>query len=217
MSVGWSDSPWPSRSSVMTRCPRPARCSASGVCIRRLNKSPCRRTVTRGPSPCSSYASRRPSNSNVAIAADLTGQPRGRTDVGSSTRACARARSADNEVRMEASAAPHPAAPARKVGLRSARLLRLAADERLVALVRQGSQPAFEVIYDRHHRGILSFCRHMLSSREEAEDAVQHTFMAAYGDLVGSEKDIQLRAWLYAIARNRCLSILRSRREQPVE
>jgi RNA polymerase sigma factor (sigma-70 family) len=55
----------------------------------------------------------------------------------------------------------------------------------------------------------------MLGSREEAEDAVQHTFMAAYKDLLGSEKDIQLRAWLYTIARNRCLSVLRARREQP--
>ena len=113
---------------------------------------------------------------------------------------------------MEASAARGPAAaPAQ----RSPRLLRVASDERLVELVRTGSQSAFEVVYDRHHRGILAFCRHMLGSREEAEDAVQHTFMAAYRDLVGSTKDIQLRAWLYAIARNRCLSVLRARRERP--
>ena len=81
-------------------------------------------------------------------------------------------------------------------------------------LVRCGDESAFEAIFDRHHRGILSFCRHMLSSREEAEDAVQHTFAAAYRDLVGSDKPIQLKAWLYTIARNRCLSILRARKEQ---
>jgi RNA polymerase sigma factor (sigma-70 family) len=103
------------------------------------------------------------------------------------------------------------------VGFVSARLLKVASDERLVELVRQGSQPAFEVLYDRHHRGILAFCRHMLASREEAEDAVQHTFMAAYRDLLGSDKEIQLRAWLYAIARNRCLSVLRARRERPLD
>src|SRR5687768_5524390 len=99
----------------------------------------------------------------------------------------------------------------------SARMLRLASDERLVEHVRNGSQAAFEVIYDRHHRGILAFCRHMLHSREEGEDALQHTFISAYRDMVGSEKPIQLRAWLYAIARNRCLSMLRARREQPVD
>jgi RNA polymerase sigma factor (sigma-70 family) len=85
----------------------------------------------------------------------------------------------------------------------------------LVVDVRSGSEAAFEVIYDRHHRGILGFCRHMLGSAEEAEDAVQHTFMAAYRSLTSSDKPIQLKAWLYTIARNRCLSVLRARREQP--
>jgi RNA polymerase sigma factor (sigma-70 family) len=102
-----------------------------------------------------------------------------------------------------------------------ASLLRLASDERLVELLRGGSEAAFEALYARHHRGVLAFCRHMLGSAEEAEDAVQHTFLAAYGDLVGSGKDIHLRPWLYAIARNRCLTALRARREggsgEPVE
>jgi RNA polymerase sigma factor (sigma-70 family) len=86
-------------------------------------------------------------------------------------------------------------------------------DDRLVALVRAGDQRAFEALYDRHHRSILSFCRHMLGSREEAEDAVQQTFFSAYNALRASDKPIAFRAWLYAIARNRCLSTLRARRE----
>jgi RNA polymerase sigma factor (sigma-70 family) len=94
-------------------------------------------------------------------------------------------------------------------------LLRVATDARLVARVREGNRAAFEAIYDRHHRAILSFCRHMLGSVEEAEDAVQHTFLAAYNDLVSSNKPIHLRAWLFTIARNRCHSMLRARREQP--
>lgn len=102
-----------------------------------------------------------------------------------------------------------------------ARLLRLASDERLVDALRGGSEAAFEVIYTRHHRGVLSFCRHMLGSVEEAEDALQHTFLSAYRDLLRSDKPIQLRPWLYAIARNRCLSVLRARHErspdEPVE
>ena len=96
-----------------------------------------------------------------------------------------------------------------------ARLLRLAGDQRLVEQARGGSTAAFEVLYDRHHRGVLTFCHHMLSSREEAEDAVQHTFIAAHRELVGTSKPIQLRPWLYAIARNRCLTMLRARRERP--
>jgi RNA polymerase sigma factor (sigma-70 family) len=85
----------------------------------------------------------------------------------------------------------------------------------LVALVRQGWPAAFEAVYNRHQRGILSFCRHVLSDPDEAEDAVQHTFLAAYNDLIASDKPIHLRAWLFTIARNRCYSILRARREQP--
>ena len=95
------------------------------------------------------------------------------------------------------------------------RLLRLAPDARLVGLVREGRVGAFEALYDRHHKGILSFCRHMLSDADEAEDAVQHTFMAAYRELADSDKPLHLRAWLYTVARNRCYSIIRARREQP--
>ena len=95
---------------------------------------------------------------------------------------------------------------------RPARLLRLASDERLVALVRAGDEGAFEALYDRHHPAILGFCRHMLGTREEAEDAVQHTFLAAFRDLVQKQKPIELRPWLFAIARNRCVSLLRARR-----
>ena len=102
----------------------------------------------------------------------------------------------------------------RRHGLPS-RLLRLASDERLVELLRErGSEAAFEALYTRHHRGVLSFCRHMVGSVEEAEDALQHTFLAAYRDIVGSRKQIQVRPWLYAIARNRCITVLRARREQ---
>jgi RNA polymerase sigma factor (sigma-70 family) len=56
----------------------------------------------------------------------------------------------------------------------------------------------------------------MLGSPADAEDAVQHTFMAAYADLMRSDRPIALRPWLYTIARHRCLSMLRTRRERPV-
>src|SRR3954469_25143630 len=123
----------------------------------------------------------------------------------------------DDDLRMETSAASRPVPrPSASAGARSAVLLRVASDDRLVDHVRAGSEAAFEVVYDRHHRGILAFCRHMLGSAEEAEDALQHTFMAAYRDLLSSEKAIQLRPWLYTIARNRCFSMLRARRERPL-
>ncbi len=97
----------------------------------------------------------------------------------------------------------------------SPQLLRLATDARLVALVRERNPAAFEAVYNRHHRAILSFCRHMLGDPQEAEDAVQQTFLAAYSDLIATDKPIHLRAWLFTIARNRCYTLLRGRREQP--
>ena len=86
-------------------------------------------------------------------------------------------------------------------------------DDRLVAALRAGRTAAFSAIYERYSAPLLSFCRHMLGSREEAEDAVQHTFAAAYDHLLRSDKPIQLRPWLYAIARNHCVSLLRARRQ----
>src|SRR4051794_26843822 len=94
------------------------------------------------------------------------------------------------------------------------RFLRSSEDERLVALLRSGDDTAFEVMFDRHASGLLAFCRHMLASPEEAEDAVQHPFFAAHRALLADDREIRLKPWLYAIARNRCLSILRARREQ---
>ena len=90
--------------------------------------------------------------------------------------------------------------------------MRLACDERLVALVRAGDGAAFEAVYNRYARKLLSFCRHMLGSPHDAEDAVQRSFASAYRALVADERTIELRPWLFTIARNVCLSTLRQRR-----
>jgi RNA polymerase sigma factor (sigma-70 family) len=96
-------------------------------------------------------------------------------------------------------------------------VLSRASDRRLAALAAAGEESAFEAIFERHHRGLLSFCRHLLGSPEEAEDVLQHTFAAAFRQLVEREPPDHLRAWLYTTARNRCLDVLRARREQPTD
>ena len=103
----------------------------------------------------------------------------------------------------------HSPGPAR------ARRLPRVGDDRLVARVRAGDDAAFEIIFDRYYGGLLAFCGHMLGSRQEAEDALQHSFASAYRALrAGASGDIELRPWLYTIARNRCLSALRAQRAQ---
>jgi RNA polymerase sigma factor (sigma-70 family) len=92
--------------------------------------------------------------------------------------------------------------------------LRVVGDERLVARIRAGDERAFEHVYDRYHGQLLAFCRHMLGSREEAEDALQRVFVSAHRQLTRDDRPIRLKPWLYAIARNRCLSVLRARADE---
>jgi RNA polymerase sigma factor (sigma-70 family) len=87
----------------------------------------------------------------------------------------------------------------------------LTSDERLIARLRAGDTRAFEAIYDRYERPIRSFCRHMLGQPEDADDAAQQIFLSAYRALAGSKNAIDLKPWLFAIARNRCRTMLRGR------
>ena len=88
-------------------------------------------------------------------------------------------------------------------------LLRLQSDERLIALVRRGNHHAFEALVARYQSRLLAFCRHMLSSKEDAEDVLQEVFAAAFNAILADERAINVRPWLYRIARNRSLNHLR--------
>jgi len=93
-------------------------------------------------------------------------------------------------------------------------LLRLQSDERLIALVRRGNHGAFEALVSRYQARLLAFCRHMLGSREDAEDVLQEVFAAAFNAILADSREINVRPWLYRIARNRSLNHLR--RVQPI-
>lgn len=88
-------------------------------------------------------------------------------------------------------------------------LLRLQSDERLVTLTRRGNQAAYEALVSRYQARLLAFCRHMLGSKEDAEDVLQEVFAAAYSALLTDERAINVRPWFYRIARNRSLNHLR--------
>jgi RNA polymerase sigma factor (sigma-70 family) len=95
--------------------------------------------------------------------------------------------------------------------VRSHRLVELD-DERLATLVRSGDEAAFEVLYDRHHASLLAFCRHMLGNRQDGEDALQQAFVRAHRALREGRPPDAVRPWLFAIARNRCRTMLAARR-----
>ena len=107
---------------------------------------------------------------------------------------------------MEVSALKHAGA----AGLHgTSPLLRLQSDERLIALIRRGNHSAFEALVKRYQARLLAFCRHMLGSREDAEDVLQEVFAAAFNAILADERVINVRPWLYRIARNRSLNHLR--------
>lgn len=92
---------------------------------------------------------------------------------------------------------------------RKSPLLKLKGDEQLVALVREGNPGAFDVIVDRYQARLLGFCRQMLGSTEDAEDVLQEVFVNAYRAMLADNRAINLKPWLYRIARNRSLNHLR--------
>jgi RNA polymerase sigma factor (sigma-70 family) len=110
---------------------------------------------------------------------------------------------------VEASAVRAPAGS----GLRplGVPLLRLRTDEQLLALFRAGSDEAFRVIHDRYRQRLFAYVRQMLwtGPRQDAEDLLQDVFVRAYGALRADARDVNLRAWLYRVAHNRCIDHLR--------
>ena len=109
---------------------------------------------------------------------------------------------------MEASALHAPSVTRVPLG---APLLRLRSDEQLLALFRAGNDDAFGVIHDRYRQRLFAYARQMLSpgSRQDAEDVMQDVFVRAYGALRADEREVNIRAWLYRVAHNRCIDHLR--------
>ena len=118
---------------------------------------------------------------------------------------------------MEASALHAPASLTR-LPLASP-LLRLRSDEQLVALFRAGSDDAFRVLHDRYRQRLFAYVRQMLSthSRQDAEDVLQDVFVRAFGSLRADTREINVRAWLYRVAHNRCIDHLRRPVPPPAE
>jgi RNA polymerase sigma factor (sigma-70 family) len=87
--------------------------------------------------------------------------------------------------------------------------LRAQPDRRLVDLVRDGYDAAFEEIVRRYRRPLDRFAAAIVGGR--SEDVTQDAFSKALPALRGSETEIELRPWLYRIVRNTALNDLRDR------
>ena len=79
---------------------------------------------------------------------------------------------------------------------------------------RAGDADAFARLVGQHRRELEVHCYRLLGSAQDAEDAVQETFLAAWQHISAFEFRASVRTWLYRIATNRCLDALRSARRR---
>jgi RNA polymerase sigma factor (sigma-70 family) len=89
---------------------------------------------------------------------------------------------------------------------------RLSSDERLARLVSRGSERAFAVLYRRHHQALYRYCLSIVRDEDDAQDALQSAMTRALVALRAQERDLAVRPWLFRIAHNEAVSVLRRRR-----
>jgi RNA polymerase sigma-70 factor (TIGR02960 family) len=85
----------------------------------------------------------------------------------------------------------------------------------LIARASAGDHDAFRELVEVHSHELQVHCYRILGSLQDAEDAVQETLVSAWRNLGDFGQRSSLRTWLYQIATNRCLSMLRANSRRP--
>jgi RNA polymerase sigma factor (sigma-70 family) len=86
-------------------------------------------------------------------------------------------------------------------------------DERLTRRAVGGDERAFAMIFRRYHQSLYRFCLAIVGNPEDAQDALQNTMIKVMRALPGEERRIDLKPWLYRIAHNEAIDLLRRHRE----
>jgi RNA polymerase sigma-70 factor, ECF subfamily len=81
-----------------------------------------------------------------------------------------------------------------------------------LAAARHGDPKALEWLFRTYHRPVYGLCCRLLGRAADAEDSAQTTFVRAFRALPGFGRRSSLKTWLYKIAVNECLNVLRQRR-----
>ncbi|TMD63987.1 MAG: RNA polymerase sigma factor [Chloroflexi bacterium] len=84
----------------------------------------------------------------------------------------------------------------------------------LIGQALSGDQRAFELLVSRYHPLLMRWIQGFLKDDELANDVLQHVFLQLYVSLPVLLRNVSLKAWLFEVARNRCLDELRKRRRR---
>ena len=89
----------------------------------------------------------------------------------------------------------------------------LLSDERLAQRAAGGEERAFAAIFQRYHQPLYRYCAAIVGDPQDAQDALQNTMMKVLRALPGEAREIKLKPWLYRIAHNESIEVLRRRRD----
>jgi RNA polymerase sigma-70 factor (ECF subfamily) len=90
-------------------------------------------------------------------------------------------------------------------------------DQTLLEKVRAGDYQAFEALVNRYEGKVYRLSMRMLRNQEDAEDALQETFLQVYRGLKGFEGRSTFSTWLFRLATNVCLMKIRHRETEPAK
>jgi RNA polymerase sigma-70 factor (TIGR02960 family) len=85
----------------------------------------------------------------------------------------------------------------------------------LLSRAQSEDQQAFAQLTNGYRQELQLHCYRILGSTQDAEDALQETFLGAWQALANFEERASIRTWLYRIATNRCLNMLRAASRRP--
>jgi RNA polymerase sigma-70 factor (ECF subfamily) len=88
----------------------------------------------------------------------------------------------------------------------------IGSDEVLVRRAAAGERDAFDELVRRHRTRVYALALRICRNSDDAEDALQETFIAAYRALPRFDRRARVSTWLYRIATNKCYDILARRR-----
>jgi RNA polymerase sigma factor (sigma-70 family) len=84
-------------------------------------------------------------------------------------------------------------------------------DEALCAIAARGDRGAFGAVYERHHEALYRYCHSILGHHDDAFDAVHNAMLKAWEALLRDRPNAPLRPWLFRIAHNEAVTVLRRR------